>query len=118
MRSSEIRFGPIYRGRDVHETPEGSSYNLTNVYRTKSGSIRKRPGYDLFKDYAAARYITKLWANPLDNTTNGIIVARNGAASDQIIDTCVLMEQSLLLSTPRVQTYRTTRTPVSSASQP
>jgi len=86
MRTTEIRFGPIYRGRDVHETPEGSSYNLTNVYRTKSGSIRKRPGYDLFKDYAAARYITKLWANPLDNTTNGIIVARNGAASDQIID--------------------------------
>lgn len=84
MQTSRIQFGPIYRGRDVQQTPEGRSYNLTNVYRTKDGTLRKRPGYTLFKDYGVDRYITRIWSNPL--AQGGFIVARNSAGTNLIID--------------------------------
>lgn len=84
MIPREIKFGPVYRGRDVHQTPEGRSYNLTNVYRTKDGALRKRPGYDLFKDYSVARYINRIWANPL--ATAGLLVSRNSAGANAIVD--------------------------------
>lgn len=86
MQTREITFGPIYRGRDVHQTPEGRSYNLTNVYRTRDGTLRKRPGYDLYKDFSSAYHITCIWANPLDTSTDGIIVARNSSGTNLIID--------------------------------
>lgn len=84
MNVARIQFGPIYRGRDVQQTPEGRSYNLTNVYRTKDGTLRKRPGYTLFKDYGVDRYITRIWSNPL--AQGGFIVARNSGGTNLIID--------------------------------
>lgn len=83
-QTREIKFGPIYRGRDVHQTPEDRSYNLTNVYRTRDGTLRKRPGYALFYDYMVDRFITRIWSNEL--APGGIIVARNSAGSNLIID--------------------------------
>ena len=85
MRTSEIKWGPVYRGRDVHETPEGRSYNLANVYRTRSGSIRKRPGYAIWKNYSTARALKKIWYSPV-LATEGIFVFRNSAGANAIVD--------------------------------
>lgn len=84
MSELPIKLGPIFRGANRHETPEGFSYNLTNVVRMMNGGLKKRRGYTLLKDFSAARPIVRLAAIEHDNT--GVMVIRNSSGTNLIVD--------------------------------